>query len=83
MYTGEPRSSGSSADDEANSVMDVIITPAYQEWLEIEIAVTIRTTPHTKILAQLEQKFVKIGAIPILLFLEIWEHHLIRDECFL
>lgn len=33
MYTGEPRSSGSSAD--ANSVMDVIITPAYQEWLEI------------------------------------------------
>jgi hypothetical protein len=36
MYTGEPRSSGSSADDEANSVMDVIITPAYQEWLEIK-----------------------------------------------
>ena len=35
MYTGEPRTSGSSADDEANSVMDVIITPAYQEWLEI------------------------------------------------
>ena len=33
MYTGEPRSSGSSAD--ANSVMDVIINPVYQEWLEI------------------------------------------------
>lgn len=36
MYTGEPRSSGSGADDEANSVMDIIITPAYQEWLDIK-----------------------------------------------
>jgi hypothetical protein len=35
MYTGEPRSSGSSTDDEANSAMDIIVTPAYQEWLNI------------------------------------------------
>ena len=31
MPTDDPRTSGSSADDEANSVMDVIITPTYQE----------------------------------------------------
>lgn len=35
MPTDDPRISGSSADDEANSVMDVVITPTYQEWLEI------------------------------------------------
>ena len=36
MMTTNLRASGSSADDESNSVMDVIITPTHQEWLTIK-----------------------------------------------